>query len=85
MIKGVSKMAQPEWAYTFDQADPCTSCVQWRCPVEEEHDDMNCVWEHEWKPYLPDGSVAPRVFDGTCGPCARAIEEYEEECRRSGI
>lgn len=64
------------WTHTNDPADPCSYCVQWRCSVEEEHDDLNCAWEHEWEPYWPDGSVAARVFDGICDTCQRAISEY---------
>lgn len=66
----------PEWMYTDDPDDPCVNCVQWRCPVDGSHDDLNCAWEHDWEPYWPDGSVVPRVFDGSCPRCAAAIAEY---------
>lgn len=50
----------PPWIWTDDPDDPCSLCIQWRDPATGSGDGVSM--SAEWEPYLPDGSVVPRVY-----------------------
>lgn len=67
---------------TENPNDPCSLCVQWRCP---ECKQMDCVddcpnWPGamvaDYEPFWPDGSIAPRIYRYTHRECQQAVDAY---------
>lgn len=61
----------------------CSLCVQWRCA--KYHDDpcpdsdMDCIDQHGFEPYWPDGSVAVVTQTDPCPRCAESMATYYAE------